>query len=209
MNIGSVDLSSLYDQARQSMVGHNQRDTNSYTRQLANQDPTAMSQSSDGGFRGTEGSRFAGYKESLTNTPVDDQTKSFLSNAFANYSQDGQASRGYYGENDPYTKEGALQIAKLGGYDPADSSLESQFNSVGSKLPSVYGTSLASQAYRDASPAIDAYKQQQQLQQQQAINNNKTPTPISCLDRTTEIGNGLQVLLLGNWLDTGERLCRR
>ena len=156
------------DSINKNMVGYNQRARNQALRSIPNTDPSSLSKDLQN-FRGTDDThRFAGYKEQQDPVNVDEDTKNFLGDMFASTKAYGKETQGYYGNNNPYTQEGALAIAHSGGFDPASSELKSKFQSMGLKLPSVYGTSLDNEQIRNLK-----FNQQQQYQQIPKLSNEE------------------------------------
>ena len=163
-----MDLAQQYDQTLQETIGKSQRERNKALRQSQEQ---GMSQTSNipgsntWSDRGASGFRGAGFQE-VTNPTVDTDTRSFLGKAFGDYTEGGKTQAGYYGADNPYTTEGAYNLAKSGGFEYAPETLQSQFKSVGQSLPSIYGKSLANQNIRDVGLKIGDWQNQQRAAQE-------------------------------------------
>jgi len=168
-----MDLAQQYDQTLQETIGRSQRERNRAMRQAQEQGTSQLSNvpgSSSWADRGVEGYRGAGFQE-VTAPSVDADTRSFLGNAFGDYTEGGKQQAGYYGTDNPYTLEGAYSLAKKGGYDYAPENLQSQFKSIGQPLPSIYTKSLANQSMRDFGKAFGDFQSQQEDRNKQLFSN--------------------------------------
>lgn len=161
-----MDLAQQYDQTLQETIGKSQRERNRALRQSQEQGTNQLSNvpGSNWSDRGVSGFRGAGFQD-VANPTADASTRSFLGNAFGDYTEGGKQQAGFYGNINPYTEEGAYSLAQKGGYDYAPETLQSQFKAVDQTLPSIYGKSLANQNIRDVGLKIGDWQNQQKAAQ--------------------------------------------
>lgn len=93
-------------------------------------------------FRGSSGSRYAGFKELNQAPELDSDTKQVLRPIVGDYTEGGQRQAGYYGNYNPYDRDQAFQYTSSIGLKPTKEMYDAELESVFGKIPKVYGQAM-------------------------------------------------------------------